>query len=110
MYAPGALSNREFEVFLLVCGGIRNKEVADKLCVTEKTVKFHLTNVYKKLNCKSRNEMTAKFYRRDLPLEIVQRLEAMTMTKVATLAAEPPQPAVVATAEPDSGLPRGCEV
>jgi DNA-binding NarL/FixJ family response regulator len=42
------LSNRESEVAELVTKGMSNKEVANQLFVTEKTVKFHLTNIYKR--------------------------------------------------------------
>lgn len=51
------LSNREVEVAELVSKGMANKEVADRLFVTEKTVKFHLTNIYKKMAIKSRSQL-----------------------------------------------------
>lgn len=51
------LSNREAEVGELVSKGLSNKEVANQLFVTEKTVKFHLTNIYKKMNVKSRAQL-----------------------------------------------------
>ncbi len=51
------LSNREAEVAELVTKGLSNKEVASQLFVTEKTVKFHLTNIYKKMNVKSRAQL-----------------------------------------------------
>jgi DNA-binding CsgD family transcriptional regulator len=51
------LSNRESEVAGLVTKGLSNKEVANQLFVTEKTVKFHLTNIYKKMNVKSRAQL-----------------------------------------------------
>lgn len=51
------LSNRESEVACLVTKGLSNKEVANQLFVTEKTVKFHLTNIYKKMNVKSRAQL-----------------------------------------------------
>ena len=51
------LSNREAEVAQLVTKGLSNKEVANQLFVTEKTVKFHLTNIYKKMNVKSRAQL-----------------------------------------------------
>ena len=51
------LSNREAEVAELVSKGLSNKEVANRLFVTEKTVKFHLTNIYKKMNVKSRAQL-----------------------------------------------------
>lgn len=51
------LSNREAEVAELVSKGLSNKEVANQLFVTEKTVKFHLTNIYKKMAVKSRAQL-----------------------------------------------------
>ena len=51
------LSKRESEVVILVVQGLTNKQVADKLCVAEKTVKFHLTNVYKRMNISRRSEI-----------------------------------------------------
>src|SRR5437016_13070956 len=51
------LSHREAEVAELVSKGLSNKEVANQLFVTEKTVKFHLTNIYKKMNVKSRSQL-----------------------------------------------------
>lgn len=37
--------------------GLSNKEVATRLFVTEKTVKFHLTNIYKAMGLKSRAQL-----------------------------------------------------
>src|SRR2546430_14780871 len=51
------LSHREAEVAELVSKGLSNKEVASQLFVTEKTVKFHLTNIYKKMSVKSRAQL-----------------------------------------------------
>ena len=51
------LSSREAEVAELVSKGLSNKEVASQLFVTEKTVKFHLTNIYKKMSVKSRAQL-----------------------------------------------------
>lgn len=56
-YSDAGLSNRESEVGALVTKGFSNKETAEHLFVTEKTVKFHLTNIYKKLNIKSRAQL-----------------------------------------------------
>ncbi|MDZ4676221.1 MAG: helix-turn-helix transcriptional regulator [Oligoflexia bacterium] len=51
------LSHREAEVAELVSKGLSNKEVASQLFVTEKTFKFHLTNIYKKMSVKSRAQL-----------------------------------------------------
>jgi DNA-binding NarL/FixJ family response regulator len=50
------LTRREREILLLVSDGAANKEVARRLWVTEQTVKFHLSNVYRKLNVSNRTE------------------------------------------------------
>lgn len=52
-----SLSVREIEVVKLVVTGITNKEVAGQLFVTEKTIKFHMTNIYKKMGVKSRSQL-----------------------------------------------------
>ena len=51
------LSKREAEVVEMVTKGLSNKEVANQLFVTEKTIKFHLTNIYKKMSLKSRTQL-----------------------------------------------------
>ena len=51
-----ALTMRELEVLRLVAAGATNGEIARALWVTEQTVKFHLSNVYRKLNVTNRTE------------------------------------------------------
>lgn len=51
------LSNREMEVVRCVAMGLRNKEVADKLGVSEATIKNHLTSIYAKLGVSDRLEL-----------------------------------------------------
>lgn len=51
------LSDREFMVADLVSRGLSNKEIGNQLFVTEKTVKFHLTNIYKKMGVSSRAQL-----------------------------------------------------
>jgi DNA-binding NarL/FixJ family response regulator len=50
------LTNRELEVLQHVAGGATNGEIARSLWVTEQTVKFHLSNVYRKLDVGNRTE------------------------------------------------------
>jgi DNA-binding NarL/FixJ family response regulator len=50
------LTARELEVLQLVAAGSTNGEIAQKLWVTEQTVKFHLSNVYRKLEVGNRTE------------------------------------------------------
>jgi DNA-binding NarL/FixJ family response regulator len=51
-----SLTSRELEVLQLVASGATNGEIAQKLWVTEQTVKFHLSNVYRKLDVGNRTE------------------------------------------------------
>jgi DNA-binding NarL/FixJ family response regulator len=50
------LTNREIEILRLVTRGFSNKMIAQELWVTEQTVKFHLSNVYRKLGISNRTE------------------------------------------------------
>ena len=56
------LSRREIEVAQYVTQGLNNQEIADKLEIKEKTVKFHLTAVYKALKVETRAQMIVKCY------------------------------------------------
>lgn len=51
-----SLSARELEVLQLMASGATNSEIARKLWVTEQTVKFHLSNIYRKLDVANRTE------------------------------------------------------
>jgi DNA-binding NarL/FixJ family response regulator len=50
------LTRRELEVLQLVAEGHSNGQLARKLWVTEQTVKFHLSNIYRKLDVSNRTE------------------------------------------------------
>jgi len=50
------LTRRELEILRLVAEGFSNAELAKMLWVTEQTVKFHLSNIYRKLNVSNRTE------------------------------------------------------
>lgn len=52
------LSPRELEVLEAVATGLSNREIAMKLWVSEPTVKFHLTNIYRKLRVTNRTQAT----------------------------------------------------
>jgi DNA-binding NarL/FixJ family response regulator len=52
----GDLTRREVEILRLVAEGRSNSQVARLLWVTEQTVKFHLSNVYRKLDVANRTE------------------------------------------------------
>jgi DNA-binding NarL/FixJ family response regulator len=54
------LTNREREVLQLLARGLRNKEIAARLYVSERTINFHLTNIYQKLQVSGRTEALSK--------------------------------------------------
>jgi DNA-binding NarL/FixJ family response regulator len=54
--AASELTRRELEILQLVAEGHTNATLAKMLWVTEQTVKFHLSNIYRKLNVSNRTE------------------------------------------------------
>ncbi|MDR6416085.1 LuxR C-terminal-related transcriptional regulator [Pseudarthrobacter sulfonivorans] len=52
--APGGLTAREAEVLALVCGGTSNRQIAQSLVISEKTVGRHLANIFMKIGVTSR--------------------------------------------------------
>ncbi|MEO5965337.1 MAG: response regulator transcription factor, partial [Candidatus Limnocylindrales bacterium] len=63
---PDRLTERELDVLRLVVDGLRNKEIAGQLGVTDNTVKFHLRNILDKLHAQSRSEVVARAVREGL--------------------------------------------
>jgi NarL family two-component system response regulator LiaR len=54
------LTDRELQVLSLVAAGRRNREIAEILKVSVKTVEFHLSNILGKLNAQSRTEAVVR--------------------------------------------------
>jgi two-component system, NarL family, response regulator len=52
------LTPRESEIVRYVASGLRNNEVAERLSITESTVKTHLNNIFQKLGVRDRLELT----------------------------------------------------
>ncbi|HLX59485.1 MAG TPA: LuxR C-terminal-related transcriptional regulator [Ktedonobacteraceae bacterium] len=61
-----SLTAREMEVLRLLARGLRNKEIAGRLYVSERTVNFHLANIYQKLNVSGRTEALSKAHEQGL--------------------------------------------
>ena len=55
-----SLTTREREVLQLLARGLRNKEIAARLFVSERTVNFHLANIYAKLHVNGRTEALSR--------------------------------------------------
>jgi pimeloyl-ACP methyl ester carboxylesterase/DNA-binding CsgD family transcriptional regulator len=64
--APGNLTAREVEVLGLIAGGRTNREIAEALTLSVRTVARHSTNIYAKIGARSRSEATAYAIRHGL--------------------------------------------
>ncbi|MFL5442237.1 MAG: response regulator [Myxococcales bacterium] len=62
----GSLSERESEFLALVAEGLTNTRIAERLSVSEHTVKFHLQNIFQKLGVANRTEAARLFLQRQL--------------------------------------------
>ncbi|WP_276904291.1 two-component system response regulator NarL [Frischella perrara] len=60
------LTPREHEIFNLLVQGLSNKLIAKELDIVESTVKVHVKSIFKKLNFKSRMEMTVWYLQNKL--------------------------------------------
>jgi DNA-binding NarL/FixJ family response regulator len=63
------LTEREVAILTELASGKSNDEIAKELWVTQQTVKFHLTNVYRKLGAKNRADAVRQAYQ----LGLIQR-------------------------------------
>jgi DNA-binding NarL/FixJ family response regulator len=68
-----SLSQRELEVVRLVCEGLRNKQIAERLLISESTVRHHLTSIFNKLNLTDRFQLVLHAFRNGIvqPLLLV---------------------------------------
>jgi DNA-binding NarL/FixJ family response regulator len=64
--STAGLTEREVAILRAVARGLSNQQIAEELWVTEQTVKFHLTNVYRKLGVANRTEAARYAYRHGL--------------------------------------------
>jgi NarL family two-component system response regulator LiaR len=60
------LSDREMEMLKLLATGMSNKEIADKLYLSLRTVKAHMSNIFTKMSVASRSEALVEAFRKGL--------------------------------------------
>ncbi len=65
-HITNGLTLREKEVVELICKGMKNKLIAEKLFITETTVRHHLTSVFNKLEINSRLELVVYAFKNGL--------------------------------------------
>lgn len=64
--AMALLNSGQRRVFDLLIEGNSNRQIAERLTISEKTVKTHLTALLRLFNCDSRCRLVAKHYRGEL--------------------------------------------
>jgi len=64
------LSQREREIIVLIAQGYKNKEIAEKMFITEQTVKNHLHNVFDKLGVSDRLELALYAIQNSLHMKV----------------------------------------
>jgi DNA-binding NarL/FixJ family response regulator len=60
------LTERESQVMSRICEGLRNKEIASKLYISDATVAHHLTSIYRKLGLADRTELLLYAHQKDI--------------------------------------------
>jgi DNA-binding NarL/FixJ family response regulator len=65
-YSDEALTEREIEVLAQIASGNRNRDIADKLFITEETVKVHVHRIMQKLGASDRTQAVAIGVRRGI--------------------------------------------
>lgn len=69
------LSNRERQIVELIAMGMRNKEVARTLNLTEGTIKVRCVNIYRKLKVKNRTSLALLYHQATSPKIQVRSLD-----------------------------------
>lgn len=62
------LTRREYEVLSLIAEGLNNKSIADKLFISEKTVKNHVSSIFRKINVNDRTKAAIYAYKNNLKI------------------------------------------
>ena len=57
------LSPREYQIAQLVASGRSNRQIAERLAISEQTVKNHIQSIFRKLSLNNRVELTIKLQR-----------------------------------------------
>jgi DNA-binding NarL/FixJ family response regulator len=77
------LSEKEITILNALAEGLSNREIAQRFWLAEQTVKFHLTNIYRKLQVGSRTEAVRAAYERGLIVNPVIRRAGNTEDRLS---------------------------
>ena len=59
----GGLTDREFEILLMVAEGLNNREIAERLYLSEGTVRNYISNMLEKLSLRDRTQLAIYYYK-----------------------------------------------
>lgn len=79
------LTKRELSVLKAMAGGLSNRDIGQRLWVSEHTVKFHLTNIFRKLEVANRTEAARWAHQRGLIQDLGSEPVAIGSAPVAIL-------------------------
>ena len=65
-HSVSQLTAKELELLPFICDGLSNREIGERLFVSENTVKYHIKNILQKLNLKTRAEIAVYAVKNDL--------------------------------------------
>lgn len=63
------LTDREFDILLLVAEGFNNKEIAEKLYLSEGTIRNYISNMLEKLSLRDRTQLAIYYYKKKYGVE-----------------------------------------
>lgn len=84
------LTKRETAVFKLVLDGMATKEIAEKMHLSEQSIKLHLGRIFKKFQVPNRSQLILSTFSRICPVSNVYRLIRMTVDKRRIEKGQPP--------------------
>lgn len=63
IYTRNGITDKEFDIIRLVADGLSNKEIADKLCLSDGTVRNYISLVLDKLKLRDRTQLAVFYYK-----------------------------------------------
>lgn len=63
VYTRNGITDKEFEIIKLVADGLSNKEIADRLCLSDGTVRNYISLVLDKLELRDRTQLAVFYYK-----------------------------------------------
>lgn len=84
------LTKRETAVYQLVLDGLATKEIAEKMHLSEQSVKLYLSQIFKKFQVTNRSQLILQTFARICPVSNVYRLIRMTLDKNRINNGKPP--------------------